>query len=274
MTTTGAEQILTPPALARLYSPKGYTDGWEQVKQYLQVVEWADSNPDASWYAAANELGLPESRVRRWYNENKPSVVKQIEIADALGWMDATWDSAIGRAFNLVVAATLSGGTLSEKFQHRIALDDDLDPATEQSLRKALTVLVGSTKLLDEEDPQRATSLKAGEHASLLGRALHAIGVPTVRKTDPEFTFPDYLTSVSEQLRREFVELYVLFRGSRIERGTMDIREERTEDYLQSLATLIEEVTGGTATVRTNGIFLRKSVVDDLAGRVVWNDEA
>jgi hypothetical protein len=54
----------------------------------------------------------------------------------------------------------------------------------------------------------------------------------------------------------------------------MDIREERTEDYLQSLATLIEEVTGGTATVRTNGIFLRKSVVDDLAGRVVWNDEA
>ena len=270
---TDSDPILTPPELARLYSPRGYADGWEQVEQYLLVVEWSELNPKESWYAAAKALDLPESRVQRWYNGNKPRVVKQVEIADARGWIDATWESTIGRAFNLLVAATLSSGTLSEKFEHRITLDDDLDEATAQSLHEALTVLVGSTKILDEDDPQRATVLKAGEHGPLLGRALHVIGVPTIRKTDPAFTFPAYLSSAPAHLRREFVEMYVLLRGSGVERGSIDIREERPDDYLHALATLIEDVTGGTTTVRTHGIFLRKSAVDGLAGTVAWDDE-
>ena len=268
-----SEPILTPSALARQYAPRGAIDGWELVEQYLVVVEWAELHPDESWYRAASELEFPKSRVQRWYEGNKPYVLKQLEIADALGWTDATWDSTIGRAFNLLVAATLSSGTLGERFQHSITLDEDLDDATAQSLHEALTVLVGSSKVLKSDDPQRATVLKAGEHGPLLGRALHVIGVPTVRKTDPGFTFPAYLSSAPAHLRREFVEMYVLLRGSGVERGSIDVREERPDDYLHTLATLIEDVTGGTTTVRTHGIFLRKSAVDGLAGTVAWDDE-
>lgn len=268
-----ASSVLTPEAFARTYSPQGYADGWEQVEQYLLVVEWSELNPEASWQMAAKTLEIPKSRVRRWYDGDKPHALRQLEVVDARGWVDATWDTQIGRAFNILAAAILSGGTLSKQYYPQIILDDDLDAPTEKTLRTALKKLVGSSHVTHADDPQRATVIAPGADQALLGRSLHVIGIPTGRKTEGDLTLPSYLATAPDQIRTEFVEIYVIFRGSRRERGTADISEERSESYLESLAELIEDVTGGKTTVRQNGIFLRKSVIDALAGTVSWETE-
>jgi hypothetical protein len=268
-----ANSVLSPEAFARTYSPQGYADGWEQIDQYLLVTEWSELNPEASWQMAAKTLDLPKSRVQSWYAGKKPYALKQLEIVDTRGWIDATWETALGRAFNHLAAAILSGGSLSKDYNPRITLDDDLDAPTEKSLHTALEKLVGSSRITHADDPQRATVLEPGADQALLGRSLHAIGVPRGRKTEGDLTLPSYLATAPDPIRTDFVEIYVIFRGSRRERGTVDIREERSDTYLESLAELIEGVTGGKTTVRQNGIFLRKSVVDALTGTVSWETE-
>ncbi|AUV84133.1 hypothetical protein C2R22_21365 (plasmid) [Salinigranum rubrum] len=264
------DSVLSPQALANTYSPQGFESGWEAVDQYLLVVEYADRNPEATWTDAATTFGLPPNRVKRWYNGRKQTVVRQIETADALGWFDASWNSEIGRAFNLIIAGILSGGTLSQSFEVRITIDDDLDDATRNSIETAFEVLCGKTKLVSENDPQRATMIEPAEHNLLLGRALYVLGVPKGRKTEAEFTIPEHLSNHPE-CQREFVELYVALRGSVSEKGTIDIREERSQTYLQSLAVLIETVTGESAKVRENGVFLRKATAEALSGSVEWD---
>jgi hypothetical protein len=265
------DPVISPQALANTYSPQGFETGWDAVDQYLLVVEYAEKNPEATWADAASVLGLPPDRVKRWYNGTKQIVIRQIETADALGWFDASWDSKIGRAFNLVIAGVLSGGLLSQSFEVRITIDHDLDEATRKSIRKAFEVLCGDTKLEYEDDTNRSTTLEPRENKLLLGRALHVLGVPTGRKTEAELKIPEHLATHPE-LQREFVELYVALRGSRRDNGTIDIREERSQTYLQSLAVLIETVTGGSAKVRENGVFLRKATAEALSGSVEWGD--
>jgi hypothetical protein len=265
------DPVVSPQALANTYSPQGFETGWEAVDQYLLVVEYAEEHPQATWADTAAVLGLPPDRVKRWYDGTKQTVIRQIETADALGWFDASWDSEIGRAFNLVIAGVLSGGLLSQSFEVRITIDPDLDEATRESIRKAFEVLCGDTKLEYEDDPNRSTTLEPRENKLLLGRALHVLGVPTGRKTEAELTIPEHLATHPE-LQREFVELYVALRGSVSEKGTIDIREERPQAYLQSLAVLIETVTGESAKVRENGVFLRKATAETLSGSVEWEE--
>lgn len=266
------DSILSPRALANTYSPQGFETGWDAVDQYLLVVEYAERNPEATWADAATDLRLPPDRVKRWYNGRKQTVVRQIETADSLGWFDASWNSELGRAFNLIIAGMLSGGTLSQSFEVRITIDDDLDDATRNSIETAFEILCGETKLVSENDPQRATMITPTENNLLLGRALHVLGVPKGRKTETELTIPEYLSKHPE-LQREFVELYVALRGSVSEKGTIDIREERPQAYLQSLAELIEIVTGESTKVRENGVFLRKATAEALSGSVEWDAE-
>lgn len=264
--------LLAPASLAQTYSSSGEENGWEIVDQYLLLVEWSELNPQEDWRTAAKTLEIPESRVQRWYNGQKPHVVKQVEAADMLGWFDADWSSDIGRAFNLLIAAVLSGGYLGEEFESGVTLDDELDAATEEALKKAMNTLVGEWKIVSRDDPNRATTLRPGKHIALLGRALHALGVPRGRKPGALKNIPGYLSAAPDPLRREFVETYVLLRGATSETGGVDIREEREQSYLTSLSALIEDVTGETATVRKNGIYLRQETVQALSGRVSWTD--
>jgi hypothetical protein len=269
-----SSSVITPPALARTYSPLNAEDGWEIVDQYLLVAEWNELHPDASWRTAAKILELPERRVERWFNGKKPHVVKQIEIADSLGWFDNNWGSDIGRAFNLLTAAALSGGSVGKDFSVRVMLDDGLDVTTEQSLTEAIRVLVGSTRIVNKDDSKRGTELQPGNHRSLLGRALHVLGVPRGRKTTSEMILPEHLDTASPKLREEFVVTYISLRGSQAADGDIDIREERNQSYLESLATLIEDVTGDVPVVRTNGIHVPKTAVEALPRSVVWDRES
>jgi hypothetical protein len=180
------DAVIEPRALANTYSPAGFKTGWEAVEQYLLVVEYSELNPEASWFDAAKVLNLPQTRVQGWYNGKKPKVVKQIETADSLGWFDASWDEKIGRAFNLIIAGILSGGLLSQSFDVRITIDDDLDDATRSSIKTAFRVLCGGTKLASVDDPNRATTLSPRQNKLLLGRAIHTLGIPTGRKTKAE----------------------------------------------------------------------------------------
>lgn len=264
--------VITPAALARTYSPPNAENGWEIVDQFLLVIEWSELHPDADWQTAAKVLELPERRVEMWYNGHKPYVVKQIEIADSLGWFDGDWDSNVGRAFNLLTAAVLSGGSVGGDFTVSVILDDELDATMEQSLTEAVQVLVGDSQIVNKNDPKRGTELQPGNHRGLLGRALYVLGAPRGRKTASEMTLPEYLDSVSHKLREEFVVTYLSLRGSRADDGDIDIREERNQSYLESLATLIETVTGEAPRVRTNGIHVPKTAVQTLPKSVMWSD--
>jgi hypothetical protein len=267
-----SNQILTPPELARRYSPSTFDDGWEAVDQYLLVVEWSEINPGASWWDAAKALDLPKTRVRRWYSGEKPLVVKQIEKADDYGWFEATWESEIGRAFNILIAAILSGGWLSENYSVGVRLDDDLDEGVVESIKKALEVLVSSYRIAEREDSEPGAELLPGKDRTLLGRAVNAIGVKKGKKTEGELTLPEYLTTAPEARRQEFVDLYVAMRGSSYESGKMVLREERPKSYLNPLAALVEGVTGETVWTGERAIYLSKDSAQALDESYVWGE--
>lgn len=264
------EYVLTPPALARTYSPSGFDDGWELVDQYLLVVEWAELNPEASWWAAARTLELPKSRVHDWYDGEKPLVVKKIERADAYGWFDATWDSEIGRAFNLIIAAVLSGGWLKQDYRIGISLGDDPDATVAEALQKAIQVLVGAAEIIDADDATRTTTLQPETDQVLLGRAVHAIGVQTGRKTEGELLLPEYVTTAPTARQKEFVDMYVALRGSAYKSGKVVLREERPQSYLNALATLLEDATGETIWVGEEAVYLSRAAAQTITTSFSW----
>lgn len=260
------DTVLTPPEFAREYSTSHY-DGWEIVDQYLLVVEWAELNPEATWYEAKKTLELPRNRVEKWYQGHKPRVVQKLEQADSLGWFDATWESDIGRAFNRITAALLSGGWLATNHTMGVVLDGDPDAEIVMALKDALCTLVGEY-YIEPRKGNRANRLRPGNHEKLLARAVHAIGIPQGKKTKAELTLPEYLQTAPEIVRRDFVEIYVALRGSAHATGGIVLYEKRSESYLTALADLIEAVTGAPVSVGSDRVYLTKAAGRALDGSV------
>lgn len=269
------EPIISPKAFVRTYSPIGYDDPWELVEDYFTLVEFAAENPDVTPYKTAQLLGLSVDRTRNWYEGAKPSAVKALEVVDALGWDETPWDSPTGRAFNIFAAAIYGSGTLGNDFHPAIMLTDDVDDEGQVALEAVVRTLVGSVEIALKDDENRPPVLKPGDHGPILGRALYVLGVPKGPKTAPGYSLPEYLDHVSESLRREFVEVYVLLRAYHPSANSrrMDIKEERSPEYLESLAALIADVTGEEPTVRTNGIYLSVGLVDNLSLQIDFPPE-
>ncbi|MFC7114290.1 hypothetical protein ACFQH2_03995 [Natronoarchaeum sp. GCM10025703] len=208
---------------------------------------------------------MPRGRIRAWQNGAKPDPARAVEVAEQRGWFEGV-DSEEFAALNQLVAWIFSGGSISrETFVPHFAVDD----ATEPRVTDALDTLDIDWRRERADESDRATEIVPTDHASVLGRALVVLGAPQGEKSDQSaFSLPEYLDDVSDELRYEFVDVYIRNRQTpQGERFVMGFREERSEAYLQELANLIEDVAGESVTASEKNIYLSSEAADALYGK-------
>ncbi len=232
-----------PPvdAIAATYNTPGYADPMDAVADFEQYRrEWGSSELGSS--AVATRMELPRGRIRSWQDGAKPDVVRGIETAREHGWLECAVDSETFRALNRLVAAVYSGGSISaDTFVPAFSAPDDL---VESQLQDDLET-IGAGYQVALSNSGNVEELRPATSRSVLGRVLVALGAPAGEKTTldrlPAYLYGDSSTS---DIRSDFVRVYVANRAvSRENRDFLQIREERSDRYLDSVAALIRDVT-------------------------------
>jgi hypothetical protein len=228
-------------AIAQTYNTPGYADPTDAVADYNEYLrEWASS--DLGSQAISTRMEIPRGRVRTWQDGGKPDVVRGIETAREHGWVELDADSEAFRALNRLVAGVFSGGSISaEAFVPSFSAPDGW---VESQLRDDLET-IGAGWQVALSNSGNVEELRPDTSGSVLGRVLVALGAPAGGKTTVD-RLPSYLygSTSTSGLRSDFVRVYVANRAvSRDNRDFLQIREERSERYLDCVAALIGDVT-------------------------------
>lgn len=242
MATIGIADV-TGPAVARTYSHPSYSDPWECVEDYLRVAEYATTHPEQGSTAVANALDLPRGRIRPWLDGAKPDAVRAIEVADARGWLTPETGSPVFRGLNALVAWIFSGGSISrETYAPYFVADSRRD---RELLRWAASIVGVELDITRPGGGRRAQEHRPKEHASVLGRVLVILGAPIGEKNvQSDLTIPPYLMDAPRKSKMEFAAVYLRNRANPIATGPIRFREERSRQFLESLAQFFRDVTG------------------------------
>lgn len=249
----------------RTYDLSNNLDPWEHVQQYREVIEFAAAHPDVGSSAMSNRLGIPRGRLRGWINDEDPVIpdcVRGLHQAQNRGWIRVDPDSDTFDGLNILVASVFSGGSIGSQYYSPLFSIGD---RTERELLERACSDAGVTYVIHRENiSDRATELRPTRDASVLGRVLSVLGAPTGEKAVDDITLPDYLDHVGTKHRREFARAYVITRGSEMQYGRIGFREERNEEYLNSLADLLRDVTDEAVWQSGKNVVLSGSAVDAL----------
>lgn len=255
--TVTSDTILSPQTLARTYSVQGYSDTWECVLDYRAVIEYHNTHPDQSPHEISKQFSPSRKRIRGWIEGAQPDPVRAVTTAEEKGWLDATWSSDIGRAFNSLVAFVFSSGSIGSRDFAPVFVVDGTEKAAFVS--KALEILECGTIEQHTDDPDRATQLVPQSDKALLGRALHTLDAPIGDKNaEKDITLPSYLTTAPDAIREEFVNVYLSHRGwTYPDKESLKIGESRPEPFYESLQALIEStIEEGDVTRLSDGMGL------------------
>ena len=246
------ERLPSVEDLAGTYNTPAYADPMEAVEDYRQYQrEWADTQLGS--HAVSTRMELPRGRIRSWEDGSRPDVVNGIETAREHGWLECEADSDTFAALNRLVAGVFSGGSISAStFEPSYSAPDD---RVDGQLRADLDTLgVGSRIALSNSG--NVEEIRPESDASVLGRVLVALGAPAGEKAGVVERLPSYLYRHADSTQREFARVYVANRATdRRDRNFMQIREERSDRYLDSVAVLLRstmdvEVWRGDRTIR------------------------
>jgi len=254
MTTT-----LSPKSLDRTYDVQNQSDCWDAVEDYQLYLDVAAQNPDSGSGALSSKLEIPRGGSAR----GKPDPARAVELAEERDWFGGPTTDEFA-ALNQLVAWIFSGGSITtDTFAPHFAVDD----ATETRVTDLLDRLGLDWRRERADESDRATEIVPTDHASVLGRALVVLGAPQGEKSEQsKFSLPEYLDDASDEIRAEFVDVYVQNRYTDHDRQVMGFREERSEAYLRELASLIEDVAGESVTVSEKNIYLSAEAADELYG--------
>lgn len=223
------------------YGPVNDVDPHEAVAQYRRVVEYTHKHPNKGSSAVSTAVDLPRGRIRSWVDsDGKPDVVRAIETAESLGWLDTTEiDRQI--AFVTLLAGIFSGGSIAEKnFNPSWSTDDEI---VDTLLEEALTELGCGFTVRHEDSNTRSTEIVPAEYASLLGRVLVAMGAPIGSKAEDTLSIPDRLVEAADPVRERFVEIYLRNRIGIVDgRNAASVLEDRPSSFRRELAALCRSV--------------------------------
>ena len=260
------ESVLTAAAFVRTYDPPGYADPWQAVQDYQQVHHYAAQHPEKGSSAIANALNLPRGRIRPWVEDDaRPDCVRGMETAENRGWLPLGFDSDSFLALNQLVAWVFSGGSINANYVPAFA-------ATTESSQDVIATVFEKLDLpfrlerLNEKG--RATEAVPEVDASVLGRVLSCLGAPVGVKNDRrQLSLPTYLEYAPPAIRRTFVHIYLMNRGVRRQRENTRIQlsEQRSESYLDQLASLIRTVARDERVIVSGtNIYLSEAAVTAL----------
>ncbi|WP_137284564.1 homing endonuclease associated repeat-containing protein [Halorussus salinisoli] len=265
--STGAmNEVVTPEAFARTYNNQSYDDPWTAVEQYHRVKAYTADHPNKGSTAVANALDLPRSRIRPWMEDDaRPDCLRGIQTAEEYGWLPLTVDASVFPAFNTLVAWIFSSGSIDEdRVVPSFVVDNE---AAKARVTKTLADLGLDARTVREGDHSRATELVPASDASILGRILTALGAPHGKKIR-DLELPSYLGAAPPSVRDEFVDVYLLNRGqTRDETDTITVHEERSSEYLEELAALFRQISGGTISVSGQNVIISAEAARNLYGK-------
>jgi len=255
-------------ALARTYQSQSYEDPWTAVTQYQDVMAYTASHPEAGSSAVAAALDLPRGRIRPWLEDDaRPDCVRAIHTAEANDWLPLTINSEVFPAFNTLVAWLLSSGSIdAEQFVPSFVADD---AAARSRIEDTLSELGLGVRVVRDQERDRATEVIPDSDASVLGRMLTVLGVPQGEKnSDAAVRLPVYLGVAPPSIREEFVDVYLWNRGqTHAEKATITVHEDRSQEYLEQLAVLFRQVSGGSVSVAGQNVILSADAARNLYGR-------
>lgn len=240
-------------AFADTYNTPGSKSPLDAIEAYREYQrEWAHTSLGS--HAISTRMELPRGRIRTWSEGGKPDVVRGLDVARENEWVECSIESESFAALNRLVAGVFSGGSISESvFTPSFSAPDGV---VEARLRSDLETLGAGCRTV-MSNSGNVEEFRPESDASVLGRVLVALGAPAGSKTDLQ-RLPAYLygSTSTPELRESFVRVYVANRAvDRDGRDFHQIREERSDRYLDSVAELIGDVTGvevwrGEQTVR------------------------
>jgi hypothetical protein len=239
-------------ALARLYNHRSYSDPAEIIEDYERVMNYCAEHPNAGRTKVGNTLELPPERVRGWMNGGKPDPVRAIDVAHAHGWLDP--DAETMAALNRLVALVFAAGSIGSNYVPAFTPED------EPTATDALDELGVRWTRRNEDAETRATEVVPSEDAPVLGRVLVLFGAPQGEKNaDSRLHLPDYLDGADEGLRRDFAEVVVRNRRADNEGwNVVNVREERSDAYLDELAAFLSDVLDVDVTRSDKNLYLQE----------------
>ncbi|ELY64711.1 hypothetical protein [Natrinema versiforme] len=257
-----ADAPISERALARTYDPPSYSDPFEAVEDYREVMAYASKHPSKGSSAIASALELPRGRIRPWLDDSKPDVVRGIETARDYGWLETGFDDPAFTALNTLVANVFSGGSIEQThYQPSFALNHR---GEDSHVLDALELAGVDYQVVADRDG-RADEVRPSDDASVLGRVLSVLGAPVGPKTDQHLSLPTYLEHAPASVREQFVYSYLENRAIEHDgKATLTVREDRNRDYLEELVALIDHVAGGRVALRERNIVVSADAARSL----------
>lgn len=260
--------VVSPEAFARTYKSQSYADPWTAVEQYQFVTEYTAAHPNKGSAAVANALDLPRSRIRPWMEDDaRPDCVRGIQAAESHDWLPLTIESDLFPAFNTLIAWILSGGSIdADRVVPSFVVDNDEGRVR---VENALDDLGLGVRTVRKSDAGRSTELVPASDASVFGRMLTVLGAPQGEKNSgSELSLPPYLGAAPSWLRDEFVDVYLFNRGqTHTEKATITLHEDRNREYLEELAALVRQVSGGEVSVSGQNVVVSADAARNLYGK-------
>jgi hypothetical protein len=253
--------------LAQTYNSQAYEDPWDAVEDYQRVLEYTGDHPNKGSSAVASALDLPRGRIRPWMEKDaRPDPVRGIETAEENDWLPLMANSDLFPAFNVLVAWVFSGGSIDRRYVPSFSVDR---LGTRHRIIDALDSLGLSYEVVRESEQGRATEVRPSHGGTVLGRILTVLGAPQGKKSErAEISLPSYLDSIPPGIREEFVDVYLLNRGQTHDNKDMlSVRECRSSKFLEELATLFREVSGGDVSVSEKNVHLSADAARNLYGK-------
>lgn len=242
-------------AFVNTYEAQQYVDPWEAIKQYETVLDAKGKHPEKGSAAISSIVDLPRERIRSWVDsDGMPDQYRGLQRLIERDWLPKAWDDETMVGLNGLVAAIIAGGSIrSESYTPRFTVTDD----TEQA------IVEGAGRLLDirfDEVASNPLELRASNDNTVLGRLLAALGAPVGDKNpDNPDSLPAYLSGAPLPVRRDFARVYVQFRATESHRDGIQLNEQRSEKFYQSVVELLESVAdskgihGNTYPIRISG---------------------
>ncbi|WP_435364548.1 hypothetical protein [Haloarchaeobius sp. DYHT-AS-18] len=265
--------LVTERDLADTFPTQRGLTAWDRVEEYREVMSYASKHPNKGSSAISTALEVPRGRIRPWLDsDSKPDPVNAIDHAHELGWLDIAPGTDKASGLVKLVAWIYSGGSISaQDYRPTFAVRSSFGGPDNIDLTVLETAFdeLGAEPAVVQRENGRATEVRPGSDAVLLGRLLAAAGAPVGDKNEStSITLPDWLPDVFKFHQREFCRIYLLNRAVEREgrpNHRFCIAEERPDAYHQELAEFFETVAGlDGATISEHNLYLSDDLVKEV----------